>query len=120
MKATVAGLALAVSLQGCITVTDMSTGVEGVYAVSWVKVEDPHKVCTELTGPSTLFLKTLGCVTRKDGLCTIYSRAPKDEMDTKLFAIVGHELMHCTDGDWHDKWGRALKKDAAGNYIPAS
>ena len=27
-------------------------------------------------------------------------------MDTQAFATLGHELMHCFDGHWHDRWGR--------------
>ena len=31
---------------------------------------------------------------------------PRSEMDTQRFVTLGHELLHCFDGNWHDRWGR--------------
>ena len=39
-------------------------------------------------------------------VCAIYAPAPRSERDLQGFATLGHELMHCFDGNWHDRWGR--------------
>jgi len=36
----------------------------------------------------------------------LYAPMPRSEMDTQRFVTLGHELMHCFDGNWHDRWGR--------------
>ena len=38
-------------------------------------------------------------------VCTIYAPEPRDERDTQRFATLGHELMHCFNGQWHDRYG---------------
>jgi hypothetical protein len=43
---------------------------------------------------------------------------PRSERDTERLATLGHELMHCFDGNWHDQWGRmkpAEERAAAGD-----
>lgn len=73
--------------------------------VVWNRVEEPHRVCESLSGRKSFF-KILGCSHRSQGLCTIYAPAPASERDRERFATLGHELMHCFDGNWHDAWGR--------------
>jgi len=79
--------------------------------IVWHHVDDPQKVCDELSGRRELF-RVLGCSKwsgpEKDGAprtCTIYAPAPRNERDTQRFATLGHELMHCFDGNWHDRYG---------------
>jgi hypothetical protein len=51
--------------------------------------------------------RLLALVLRKGRItCTIYAPEPRDERDAQRFATLGHELMHCFDGNWHDRWGR--------------
>ena len=33
------------------------------------------------------------------------------ERDRERFLTLGHELMHCFEGNWHDRWGRMHDKD---------
>ena len=77
--------------------------------VVWQQVDDVQAACEGASGKREIF-KILGCSKwRADGgqrTCTIYAPAPRDERDKERFATLGHELMHCTDGNWHDKWGR--------------
>ena len=77
--------------------------------VVWQKVDDVQAACEGASGKRELF-KILGCSKwREEGgqrTCTIYAQAPRNEADTQRFATLGHELMHCTDGNWHDRWGR--------------
>ncbi len=74
-------------------------------AVVWNRVEDPHAVCQTLSGRPQ-FLNILGCAHRTERVCSIYAPAPRSEHDLQRFATLGHELMHCFDGDWHDSLGR--------------
>jgi hypothetical protein len=38
-------------------------------------------------------------------ICSIYAPEPRSERDLERFATPGHELKHCFDGNWHDRWG---------------
>jgi hypothetical protein len=93
-------------LAACATSKDqVSTPVH----IVWNKVDDVQAACEGASGKREIF-KILGCSKwRADGgqrTCTIYAPTPRDERDKERFATLGHELMHCTDGNWHDKWGR--------------
>ena len=99
-------LLLVLLLAACATPRDeASTPVQ----VVWAKVDDVQAACEGASGRREIF-KVLGCSKwREDGgqrTCTIYAPAPRDERDKDRFATLGHEFMHCTDGNWHDKWGR--------------
>jgi hypothetical protein len=94
--------------------------------VVWNRVEDPQKACQGLSGRTELF-RILGCSkwndVAEDGarVCSIYAPMPRSEHDTERLATLGHELMHCFDGRWHDRWGRMNpeeKSAAAGNSSP--
>jgi hypothetical protein len=81
-------------------------------AVVWNRVEDAHATCEALSGRKTLF-NVLGCSQWQEPVaqgaprvCSIYAPAPRSERDLQRFATLGHELMHCFDGNWHDRWGR--------------
>ena len=81
-------------------------------AVVWNRVEDPHQTCEGLSGRKSFF-NVLGCshwteasASGAPRTCSIYAPAPRSERDLQRFATLGHELMHCFDGNWHDKWGR--------------
>ena len=81
-------------------------------AVVWNRVEEPHAVCESLSGRKNFF-NIRGCSQRLEPVveggprvCAIYAPAPRSERDLQGFATLGHELMHCFDGNWHDRWGR--------------
>ena len=79
--------------------------------VVWNRVDDVQAVCQNLAGRKEVFA-IRGCSkwndTDRSGqrVCTIYVPIPRNETDTQTFATLGHELMHCFDGNWHDRWGR--------------
>lgn len=80
--------------------------------VVWNRVEEPHAVCESLSGRKNFF-NIRGCSQRLEPaveggprVCAIYAPAPRSERDLQHFATLGHELMHCFDGNWHDRWGR--------------
>jgi hypothetical protein len=82
--------------------------------VVWYRVENPQAVCEDLSGRREFF-KILGCskwiaagASGAERQCAIYAPEPRDERDVQRFATLGHELMHCLDGNWHDQWGRML------------
>jgi hypothetical protein len=90
----------------------------GEVDVVWNRVEDPQKSCERLSGRPELF-RVLGCSrwngARADGsrVCSIYAPMPRSERDTERLATLGHELMHCFDGRWHDRWGRMNRDEKA-------
>jgi hypothetical protein len=77
--------------------------------IVWSHVDDVQAACEDASGRRELF-RILGCSKwREQGgqrTCTIYAPVPRSESDLQRFATLGHELMHCTDGAWHDRWGR--------------
>lgn len=84
--------------------------------VVWNRVDDVQSVCQNLAGRKEVFA-IRGCSKWSDGvrsgerLCSIYVPTPKTETDTQTFATLGHELMHCFDGNWHDRWGRMTPQE---------
>jgi hypothetical protein len=85
---------------------------ESGVAVVWNRVEQPHATCESLSGRKNFF-NVLGCSQWSEPaaqgaprVCSIYAPAPRNERDLQRFATLGHELMHCFDGNWHDRWGR--------------
>ena len=102
-------LALIAALPACAA---PSLAPESSVAVVWNRVEEPHAVCESLSGRKNFF-NVLGCshwsAPAAEGgarVCSIYAPAPRSERDLQRFATLGHELMHCFDGNWHDRWGR--------------
>ena len=100
-------LALAAALLGACA-SPAKQAPEHVVVV-WQRVDDIQATCNQLSGRKELF-RLRGCSKWTDSAesrtCAIYAPAPKSEMDTQAFATLGHELMHCFDGRWHDRWGR--------------
>ena len=100
---------LATLLAGC---SSQSVVPDERIAVVWNRVENPHATCEGLSGRKSFF-NVLGCSHWTEAsakgaprTCSIYAPAPRNERDLQRFATLGHELMHCFDGNWHDKWGR--------------
>lgn len=44
----------------------------------------------------------LGSAFVKDDVCKIYVLKPASRFDTKRMEILGHEVMHCTNGAYHN------------------
>jgi len=102
------------ALVGCSTTPrDPDEGV----TVVWKRVGDVHAVCQKLAGRKEVFA-IHGCTKWTDSdrsgqrVCTIYAQAPENEADTQVFATLGHELLHCFDGSWHDRWGRMTPEES--------
>jgi len=88
-------------------------------AIVWNRVDDAHRVCESLSGRKNFF-NILGCSQRIEPaeagaprVCAIYAPAPRSERDLQRFATLGHELLHCFDGNWHDQWGRMTSPPSA-------
>ena len=84
--------------------------------VVWNKVDDPHAACAKLDGGRNQVFAIRGCSKWSDAsaggrTCSIYAREPRNELDTPAFATLGHELMHCMQGNWHDRWGRMAPRE---------
>jgi len=95
-------------LAGCASATPPRGGAIDVV---WHRVEDPNATCRALSGRVELY-RIRGCskwnAAQPDGsrVCAIYAPMPRNERDREAFATLGHELLHCFDGPWHDHWGR--------------
>jgi hypothetical protein len=88
-------------------------------AVVWNRTEEPHRVCESLSGRKQFF-NILGCSQWSEPgapggprICSIHAPEPRNERDLERFATLGHELKHCFDGNWHDRWGRMNPPSAA-------
>ena len=119
------GLFLLVLLAGCATAEPPRGGNVDVV---WHRVDDPQAACQTLSKRVELY-RVLGCSkwndARADGsrICSIYAPMPRSERDTERLATLGHELMHCFDGSWHDRWGRMSPQErsaSAGGTAPAA
>ena len=119
------GFFLLVLLAGCAT-AEPPRG--GRIDVVWHRVDDPQAACQNASKRVELF-RVLGCSkwndVQADGsrICSIYAPMPRSERDTERLATLGHELMHCFDGSWHDRWGRMNPQErsaAAGGTTQAA
>ncbi len=65
--------------------------------VTWEIVEDPTKICKEKHNVQTPGMTPLlACTAWQGSKCTIYT-------DTHpSYELLGHELRHCFDHNWHD------------------
>jgi len=79
--------------------------------VVWNRVDNVQQVCQNLDHRKEIWT-IRGCSKWSDTgpsgerVCSIYVPAPRSETDREGFVTLGHELMHCFDGNWHDRWGR--------------
>ena len=95
------------ALAACAREPDTDAGV----LIVWNRVDDAHAACQKVAGRKEVFA-IHGCTKWIDGdrsgqrICKIYAPEPDTETDTQAFATLGHELMHCFDSNWHDRWGR--------------
>jgi hypothetical protein len=104
-------------LSGCATTPPPAD--ETRVAIVWNRIDDAHRVCESLSGRKNFF-NILGCSQRIEPteagaprICAIYAPAPRNERDMQRFATLGHELLHCFDGNWHDKWGHMTSPPSA-------
>ncbi len=92
-------------LPGCAASTAPGSDV----AIVWNRVDDPQVACEGLAGRREFF-KIMGCSKWREASnrreCVIYAPEPRDERDKERFVTLGHEVMHCFEGNWHDRWGR--------------
>ena len=111
---------LLVVLPGCASVPQERPGDQ--VAIVWHRVDNPHAVCESLSGRKAFF-NIHGCSRWSDArgvrTCEIYVSQPQNERDLQRFATLGHELMHCFDGNWHDRWGRMDDARVAANAAAA-
>ena len=105
-------LALLVLLPAC---AEQPQRADGEVRIVWNQVDEPHKVCEGLSGKREVF-QILGCSKWTDApkpggprTCNVYVPRPNNERDTQRFATLGHEVMHCFEGNWHDRWGHMLE-----------
>lgn len=79
-------------LTGCATDT---------MQVVWHKSTDPDRDCRAVVRTPDGFNKYLGCSWKDKGVCHFISRDFTLASERDAMAVVGHELKHCADGQWH-------------------
>ena len=100
---------LAFALLGACAATPPRAG--DPVTVVWNRVADAQQACEDLEHRKEIW-KIRGCSkwnergAAGERVCSIYAPPPKSETDTQSFVTLGHELLHCFDGNWHDRWGR--------------
>lgn len=65
----------------------------GAILIDWKTVDDPEQVCAQ--GKKSRNTKILACSIRRGLRCTIYTKRALS------LALLGHEIRHCYEGDWH-------------------
>ena len=99
---------LAVAGLAACAAAPQKAGTDNVTVV-WNRVEDVQQVCQSLAGRKEIYA-IRGCSKWSDSsagrVCNIYAPKPRSEADSQAFITLGHELLHCFDGNWHDRWGR--------------
>lgn len=68
--------------------------------ITWVMAENPEAECDKAMGKRVLG-RRIACAMFKDGGCTIYAKAPRNEEDRQAMYILGHEALHCFVGEFH-------------------
>lgn len=72
--------------------------------VKWHKVDDPDTFCRAIAPANKTYIpggKFLGCKWSESGICHIAAKDFTKITEMKEAAILGHELKHCFDGEWH-------------------
>ncbi len=52
-------------------------------------------------GPNVLGVATI-LTTNEGTLCRVYAPKPKNEHDKQALAVLGHEMLHCFAGQYHE------------------
>lgn len=65
----------------------------GAILIEWKTTDNPALVCGK--GYRAVTANIIGCAIREGIRCTIYT---KRELN---LAILGHEIRHCYEGNWH-------------------
>lgn len=69
--------------------------------ITWIR--DPELVEKKLRAlEKKLGYEVVGNATWKGGRCTIYALEPTSEYDSSAMDTLGHEVLHCMRGDYHD------------------
>ena len=92
---------VALSLCACAAIPEQqpnsATASEGM-RIAWVRVDNVTSVCGN----------ALGCYRIRGGICFVYTRHARTIFDVGLHQILGHEIQHCFDGDFHGGEARII------------
>lgn len=98
MKSLILALALS-TIAGCAT-----SGVTKNIQWKRVSLEDVQKICNSYRTTNTEPL--YGCTMydaklASDNTCIVYTSASIEKFSPLEQLLLGHEMMHCFEGDWH-------------------
>lgn len=64
--------------------------------ITWVVAEDIQQTCKIAYHNKKVPDNVVACAKRRGNVCTIYTQRSLD------LAILGHEIRHCYEGNWHE------------------
>lgn len=97
MRFTAALVALSLCACAAPPVQPEKAASEGMRVV-WVRVDNVTKECGN----------ALGCYRIRGGTCFVYTRHARVIFDVGLHQVLGHEIQHCFDGDFHGGEARVV------------
>ncbi len=101
-------LALALAaLGGCATQPAPETSAAPARTITWVMVDDPKSVCANVV-PGRFLWSIDACADWRDPHnCVVYVKPPADADDRQAMLKLGHEVLHCFVGDFHNPYAAA-------------
>jgi len=92
-------LALILLLSSCQTIPLQKTENYDTRIVTWHRTNIMPRICQLIINEDE---KLLGCAVWSKIRCDIYAPEPIHLNDVKGFKVLGHEFLHCFDGEFHD------------------
>jgi hypothetical protein len=90
-------IVLALLISGCAAHEEIAaTSIHPSNLVNVTWDEDPMLDSRQVAGHSSF----------ANNICKITTKKPRDSGDRRRFEVLGHELLHCTDGQWHLRAGK--------------
>jgi len=77
---------------------DINDRITNTTVVTWELVDDIDATCRKIIPPVEIekYTTIYGCAQWSTNMCKIYTST------TTTAAILGHELRHCFEGNWHE------------------
>jgi len=85
-------------LSGCVTGQPLPPSQQNSFALTVNWNDDPKSTIPNGYNASG---RLLGYAEYGDGWCNVTLPKPKSEYDSMYLEVLGHEVFHCTDGQFH-------------------
>ncbi len=118
----------AAAMSGCATQQSLEQSrASPTRTITWVMVEDPKRVCGEVI-PGRFLWNIDACADWRDPHnCIVYAKPPANAEDRQAMLRLGHEMLHCFVGDFHNPYaavsmpkpGRSQLAKPVGDHVDA-